>query len=82
MTERSSNGGATVIFDWGDTLMRDLHLPGPMAAWPRVETVPGAGELLAALQGRAQCCVASGSPAPPARTLGRRWSGKSSESVS
>lgn len=50
----------TVIFDWGDTLMRDLGLPGPMAGWPRVEAVPGSDALLVALRGRAACYVASG----------------------
>ncbi len=39
-----------VVFDWGDTLMRDIPgCTGPMAEWPRVETMPGAAEVLAAL---------------------------------
>jgi putative hydrolase of the HAD superfamily len=39
-----------VLFDWGDTLMRDIpEYRGPMAAWPRVEAVPGADETLARL---------------------------------
>jgi putative hydrolase of the HAD superfamily len=39
-----------VIWDWGDTLMRDLPgQEGPMVDWPRVEAMPGAGEALAAL---------------------------------
>jgi len=39
-----------LLFDWGDTLMRDLKLPGPMAAWERVEAMPYAVEVLAALR--------------------------------
>ena len=39
-----------ILFDWGDTLMRDFkEFNGPMKDWPRVETVPGAAETLAAL---------------------------------
>jgi putative hydrolase of the HAD superfamily len=39
-----------LVFDWGDTLMRDIPgFTGPMADWPRVETMPGAAEVLAAL---------------------------------
>ena len=36
----------TLIFDWGDTIMRDLGLPGPMKDWDRVEWIPGAKEML------------------------------------
>lgn len=40
-----------VIFDWGDTVMRDFpDYAGPMVDWPRVEAVPGITEALAALQ--------------------------------
>ena len=39
-----------ILFDWGDTLMRVLpEYHGPMKDWPRVEAVPGAAEMLAAL---------------------------------
>jgi putative hydrolase of the HAD superfamily len=39
-----------VLFDWGDTLMRDLaEYNGPMKDWPRVEAVPAAADTLAAL---------------------------------
>jgi len=49
-----------VLFDWGNTLMRDFpQYPGPMARWPRVEAVPGAGEALAALHGPYQVAVAT-----------------------
>ncbi len=57
------SGGAdlirTVVLDWGDTIMRNLPYPGPMAQWPRVEVVPGAREALAALQGRYQVVLAT-----------------------
>jgi len=39
-----------LVFDWGDTLMRDLPgMTGAMCDWPRVETMPGAAEVLAEL---------------------------------
>ena len=39
-----------ILFDWGDTLMRDFkEFSGPMKDWPRVESIPGAAELLATL---------------------------------
>jgi putative hydrolase of the HAD superfamily len=40
-----------ILFDWGDTLMRDFkEFEGPMKDWPRVESIPGTAELLATLQ--------------------------------
>lgn len=48
-----------LIFDWGDTLMRDLGNPGPMARWPRVEAVPGAAEALPLLHGRYRLALAT-----------------------
>ena len=46
--ERRTKG--CILFDWGDTLMRDLtEFSGPMKDWPRVEAVPGAAQVLAAL---------------------------------
>ncbi|PWV58903.1 putative hydrolase of the HAD superfamily [Plasticicumulans acidivorans] len=42
-----------VLFDWGDTLMRDLPAQhGPMCDWPAVEPMPGAAETLTALRRR------------------------------
>jgi len=39
-----------ILFDWGDTLMRDFkEFSGPMKDWPRLEAIPGAAEMLAAL---------------------------------
>ena len=49
-----------LLFDWGDTLMRDF--PGfsiPMADWPQVEALPGVFETLALLQPTWRLCVAS-----------------------
>lgn len=37
----------SIIFDWGDTLMRDfLQYEGPMAEWPEVELMPGVEKTL------------------------------------
>ena len=40
-----------ILFDWGDTLMRDFKgFNGPMKDWPRLEVIPGAADMLAALR--------------------------------
>jgi putative hydrolase of the HAD superfamily len=50
----------TLIFDWGDTVMRDFsEFAGPMASWPRVEAVPGIASTLALLKGRYRIGLAS-----------------------
>lgn len=39
-----------ILFDWGDTLMRVFpDYDGPMAAWPRVEAMPHAVDVLTEL---------------------------------
>lgn len=49
-----------VIFDWGDTLMRDyVQYSGPMVDWPHVEIVPGVEDALSHLYKKYTCCVAS-----------------------
>ena len=48
-----------VIFDWGNTLMTDFGLEGPMCDWPRVEAVSGACETLKALFGHFSLIVAT-----------------------
>lgn len=48
-----------IVFDWGDTLMRDFGLPGPMADWPRVEALSGAAGALDVLHKRHRLAVAS-----------------------
>ena len=36
-----------VLFDWGDTLMRDFpEFSGPMASWSHVEALPNVKEVL------------------------------------
>ncbi|MFT7561462.1 MAG: FMN phosphatase YigB (HAD superfamily) [Flavobacteriales bacterium] len=50
-----------IVFDWGDTLMRDLDgMKGPMKDWPHVEAVEGAQETLARLVHHVDIFVASG----------------------
>lgn len=40
-----------VLFDWGDTLMRDFpQYTGPMASWPTVELMPHSAEALGDLR--------------------------------
>jgi HAD superfamily hydrolase (TIGR01662 family) len=48
MTDHSKRG--CILFDWGDTLMRDFkEYSGPMKDWPRLEVLPDAVETLAIL---------------------------------
>ena len=50
-----------VLFDWGDTLMRDFPgVPGKMRDWPDVEAMPGAEEALRCLSRTSRLYVASG----------------------
>ena len=44
-----------LLFDWGNTIMVDFNLPGPMFTWERVAWVPGAEEALKALAGYVLC---------------------------
>ena len=37
---------SVLIFDWGDTLMRDFDLPGPMWKWKKTSVIPGVRESL------------------------------------
>ena len=48
-----------LIFDWGDTIMRDLDLPGPMSGWERVEWIPGAEEAIRKLKGDYHLVIAT-----------------------
>ena len=58
MTKRDSL--PWLLFDWGDTLMRVFPLsPGPMHTWPRVEAMPGAIDVLAALRPNWQLALAT-----------------------
>jgi HAD superfamily hydrolase (TIGR01509 family) len=65
-------GIQAVIFDWGDTLMRDLQqFEGAMVHWPRVERMPGVMEPLGSLKGRLVLCVASNAGDSDAELMGR-----------
>jgi HAD superfamily hydrolase (TIGR01509 family) len=49
-----------LIFDWGDTIMRDFPgLQGPMATWEHVEWIPGAREALEVLSKKYICAIAT-----------------------
>lgn len=48
-----------LIFDWGDTIMRDYALDGPMYEWAKVDWIPGAKNLLKAVQGKFVCIIAT-----------------------
>lgn len=48
-----------LIFDWGDTVMRDFGLPGPMHLWDKVEWVPGAEKLLQDIHENFTCIIAT-----------------------
>ena len=53
-----------ILFDWGNTLMRDFkEYSGPMKDWPRVEAVPGALDVLAALNPGWILCLATNADA-------------------
>ena len=47
-----------LLFDWGNTIMVDFELPGPMYTWDIAEWVPGAEAALEALSGYT-CCIAT-----------------------
>ena len=49
----------TLIFDWGDTVMRDFNLPGPMSHWPRVKWIPGAENILKTVAEKYICIIAT-----------------------
>ena len=53
-------GIQTIVFDWGDTLMRDdPSREGPMYLWDTVETLPGVHEVLSFLSPKYILCVAT-----------------------
>lgn len=61
-----------VIFDWGDTLMRNFpQYTGPMATWPQVQVIPGVPEVLKSLSKKYICCVASNAGDSDADLLGK-----------
>lgn len=48
-----------ILFDWGDTLMKDFPNQRPMLEWEHVEAVAGAGEVLNRLGPQAALIVAT-----------------------
>ena len=46
-----------LIFDWGDTVMRDYALKGPMHKWDKVNLIPGVEELLESVQEKYICII-------------------------
>ncbi|HHN48013.1 MAG TPA: HAD family hydrolase [Bacteroidales bacterium] len=48
-----------IIFDWGDTIMRDFKHAGPMKNWDYVEMIPGAAEMLESISPFYTCCIAT-----------------------
>ena len=51
----------TVLFDWGNTVMRDYGTPGPMADWPEVSAVEGVAGALEAASARHRVALATNS---------------------
>lgn len=49
----------TLIFDWGDTVMRDYALDGPMYAWNKVDWIPGTEDLLRLVKDSFACIIAT-----------------------
>jgi putative hydrolase of the HAD superfamily len=49
----------TLIFDWGDTIMRDFNEAGPMSEWLQVAWIPGAEESLKILSKKFTCIIAT-----------------------
>ena len=50
---------SVLIFDWGDTIMRDFNLPGPMATWKKVAYIPGAQKALETVSAKYICVIAT-----------------------
>ncbi len=48
-----------ILFDWGDTLMKDSPSDQPMVAWPVVEAVAGASEVLKRLERQTTLVIAT-----------------------
>jgi len=49
----------TVVFDWGNTVMRDYGTSGPMADWPEVSAIDGIEGALEALSARHEIAMAT-----------------------
>lgn len=53
------NSVKALIFDWGDTVMRDYNLPGPMHQWSKYNWIPGAEDALKWLNSKYPCIIAT-----------------------
>jgi putative hydrolase of the HAD superfamily len=49
----------SIIFDWGDTLMRDFDFKGPMYCWSHIEVIPDVKNVLCELRKKYTLAVAS-----------------------
>jgi putative hydrolase of the HAD superfamily len=47
-----------LLFDWGNTIMVDFDLPGPMYTWEKVAWVKGAENAMKTIYGNG-CCIAT-----------------------
>lgn len=62
----------TVVFDWGNTLMRvDPRFSGPMMLWDEVSTMPGAEEVLFSLQKKFRLVVGTNAADSNAYQVGK-----------
>lgn len=60
MESRERRTTGCLLFDWGNTLMRDFpQCRGPMMAWPTVEVIPGVVEALQAVRPQWQTALAT-----------------------
>ncbi|MHA2960510.1 HAD family hydrolase [Priestia megaterium] len=60
-----------IVFDWGDTLMKDFsEYAGPMADWEYVEIVDGVSKSLHIVSQNYICCVASNAGASNSELMG------------
>ena len=60
--------GKFLIFDWGNTIMVDYKLPGPMFTWMKTDWVEGAEDALENLSAYT-CCIASNAGASDAEDM-------------
>jgi putative hydrolase of the HAD superfamily len=51
-----------IIFDWGNTVMRDLGINGPMKDWPEVEWIPFMDTVLPELNSGFTLAIATSAP--------------------
>lgn len=59
-----------LIFDWGDTIMRDFpEKTGPMYLWDKVEWIPGAKKALRALYQKYTMVIATNAGASDAKDM-------------